>query len=62
MRRPELEALWEPLVAAVQSAPPEQTYRALLGALRQLARELGRPCPVPTREERRAERQGTPLT
>lgn len=52
---PELEALWEPLCAvllAPHAALDPFTRRILTGALRQLARALDRPCPIPTRDER----------
>jgi hypothetical protein len=49
----ELDALWEALLSALSVPASEQTRRTLIGAVRQLARELDRECPLPTREERR---------
>jgi len=32
----------------------EDAYRQAIGTVRALARALGKPCPIPTREERRS--------
>lgn len=56
MERHILNALFDLLVVALGLRLSERARSALGGALHVLAAELERPCPMPSREERRAAR------
>jgi hypothetical protein len=56
LHRATLTALYAALLGVLEYPLPENTRERLGEAARALARDLGVPCPLPTREERRAGR------
>lgn len=49
----------QPALPPAERAQMEQAYAQMLSAVVQMARVLGKPCPIVTREERRAQTSGT---